>query len=179
MPLRVFPVDPSGKPTFNDDFGARRGTRLHGGIDIFAKEGTPVLAVDNGRVRYDENKLGGHTAYLKGNDGTSYYYAHLQRYEGKARPVTAGDVIAYVGHTGNAATTPPHCHFQETPAGASSPIDPFPDLVAVAPRGSLPRTLPGPTPTPAPAPRKPPTGQPGGLGWLFLAFLLYRASRRG
>lgn len=136
MPLRVFPVDPAGKPTFGDDFGAMRGARAHGGIDIFAPEGTPVLAVDDGRIRYDENKLGGHTAYLRASDGAVYYYAHLSRYEGSARAVKAGEVIAYVGHTGNAATTPPHCHFQERINGES--VDPFADLVAVAPRGSFP-----------------------------------------
>jgi murein DD-endopeptidase MepM/ murein hydrolase activator NlpD len=157
MPLRVFPVDPAGKPTFGDDYGAMRGARSHGGIDIFAPEGTPVLAVDDGRVRYDENKLGGHTAYLTATDGAVYYYAHLSRYEGEARPVQAGDVIAYVGHTGNAATTPPHCHFQERQGGSS--VDPFPDLVAVAPRGSFPKL---------------PAGPSGGsaFGWLLVLLLL-------
>jgi peptidoglycan LD-endopeptidase LytH len=158
MPVRIFPVDPSGKPTFGDDYGAMRGARTHGGIDIFAPEGTPVLAVDDGRVRFDENKLGGHTAYVTATDGAVYYYAHLSRYEGTARAVKAGDVIGYVGSTGNAAGGKPHCHFQERLSGGS--VDPFSDLVAVAPRGSF------------------PTSRPSSSSGLVLVLLLLALSRR-
>lgn len=168
MPLRVFPV--AGNATFSDDFAAPRGGHSHQGIDIFAAEGTPVRAVDDGRVRYDENKLGGHTAYVKASDGTtSYYYAHLSSYEGAARPVKAGDVIGYVGHTGNAANTPPHLHFQVS-YSAGGTANPYELLAAVAPPGST-NTRAGPVSAPGTAR----AGVGGGLGLLLL---LYALSKR-
>lgn len=170
MPVRVFPVDRVGQPTFTDDWGAPRGGgRAHEGTDVFAREGTPVRAVDAGRVRFDENALGGHTAYVVTSDGTSYYYAHLQRYEGVARDVAAGEVIGYVGRTGNAAGTPPHLHFQIHVPGVGN-IDPFAALTAA--QGGAPERGRGERPG---APKSP---QGGGDGLLALV-VLYFLSRRG
>lgn len=141
--IDVFPVASSGKPNFGDTFNAPRntptGTRKHEGIDIFAAEGTPALAAVDGNVRYSTNTLGGNVAHLTGTDGTWYYYAHLSAYEpaeGTARAVRAGDVIGYVGHTGNAANTPPHLHFETHPNNGVA-VDPFEALKLVAPDGSF------------------------------------------
>lgn len=166
--LRAFPVDLGAAPRFSDDYGKpRAGRRTHAGIDIFAPEGAAVLAVDDGRVRFDVNELGGNVAYVRASDGASYYYAHLSRYEGAARAVRAGDVIAYVGHTGNALHTEPHLHFEIHPTASHDTVDPFPELQTV---------FHAPDVLPPPDKRKPAPRAPGG-GLLLLA-LLYFASRR-
>jgi peptidoglycan LD-endopeptidase LytH len=166
--MKVFPVAASGKPNFGDTFGAPRGNLTHEGIDVFAREGTPVLAVDDGALTFGEGKIGGHFAHLLASDGTRYYFAHLQRYEGAPRTVRAGDVIAYVGHTGNAANTPPHLHLEVRPAG-SGPINPFSELVALAPAGAV---------TKAGSPSsKPGAKQWGGLGALLLLLALSRNTK--
>ena len=91
------------------------GRRKHRGIDIFAKKGTPVVAVSDGIISYiGDQPKGGHCLWLTTEDGTSFYYAHLDRwatglYEGME--VRSGDLLGYVGNTGNALTTPPHLHF--------------------------------------------------------------------
>jgi len=151
MPLRVFPVaDPPGA-TFTDDWMAPRTnpdgtTRSHKGNDLFAPDGTPVLAPDDGNVRYATDPIGGQSFYLKADDGTTYYGTHLSAYEGGARRVGAGETIAYVGHGGNAAGTPPHLHFEVHPGGGAA-IDPFPELQAAqrqpASKGGSPSTLRG------------------------------------
>jgi hypothetical protein len=136
--IRVFPVDATGSPHFADDFGYVRpgATRGHQGIDIFAGAGTPVRAVDDGAVRFAEDPLGGHALYLTAQDGTVYYGAHLSGYEGAApRPVVAGEVLGYVGTTGNAQGTSPHLHFEAHPAGGAA-VDPYAELRAVAPQGA-------------------------------------------
>ena len=91
------------------------GVRVHKGIDIFAKKGTPVVAVADGIVSYiGDQPKGGHCIWLTTESGTAFYYAHLDRwaaglYEGME--VQAGDLIGYVGNTGNAKYTPSHLHF--------------------------------------------------------------------
>ena len=122
----VFPVD--GASNFGPTFGAPRDGHTHQGVDIFATEGTPVRAVVSGAVVYSENTLGGQTATLIGADNTSYYYAHLSAYEGAARSVRAGEVIGYVGHTGNASQTPAHLHFEIHPHRGDA-IDPYDALM--------------------------------------------------
>ncbi|HEX5869795.1 MAG TPA: M23 family metallopeptidase [Longimicrobium sp.] len=95
---------------------ARSGGRVHNAIDIMAPGGTPVLAAADGTIhRLRTGGLGGVTIYQIGTDGrTMYYYAHLQRYAAGIRdgtPVRRGQVIAYVGDTGNAGPGNYHLHF--------------------------------------------------------------------
>jgi murein DD-endopeptidase MepM/ murein hydrolase activator NlpD len=95
---------------------ARSGGRTHRAIDIMAPRGTPVLAAADGTIfRLREGGLGGITVYQLDRDGrTLYYYAHLQRYAAGLReglPVWRGQVIAYVGDTGNAGRGNYHLHF--------------------------------------------------------------------
>ncbi|HEY7766732.1 M23 family metallopeptidase [Longimicrobium sp.] len=99
-----------------DTYGAARsGGRLHKGVDIFAKQGTPVVAAAEGViVKRDSNAVGGISIYQRGSDArTIYYYAHLHGYRPGLKEgdlVRAGDVIGYVGSTGN-VTGSPHLHF--------------------------------------------------------------------
>lgn len=100
--------------TFTD---ARSQGRVHDAIDILAAEGTPVLAVADGTIeKLFDSERGGLTVYQFEPGGTyCYYYAHLQRYaDGLAekQAVKRGDVIGYVGHTGNASPDAPHLHFE-------------------------------------------------------------------
>lgn len=91
------------------------GKRKHRGIDIFATKGTPVVACADGIVSFiGDQPKGGHCVWLTTENGASFYYAHLDRwasglYEGME--VRAGDLLGYVGNTGNAKTTPSHLHF--------------------------------------------------------------------
>lgn len=91
------------------------GSRVHKGIDIFAPKGTEIVAVADGIVSYiGDQKLGGHCLWLTTENGASFYYAHLDRwapglYEGME--VQAGDLLGFVGNTGNAKYTPSHLHF--------------------------------------------------------------------
>ncbi len=100
-----------------DSYAARRGDRAHEALDIFAPRGTPVVAAVDAEVRrVSENALGGRTVYLVDRGGRFVlYYAHLDRYHRRARVgarVASGDVIGYVGSTGNAPPNLPHLHFQ-------------------------------------------------------------------
>jgi murein DD-endopeptidase MepM/ murein hydrolase activator NlpD len=91
------------------------GVRLHTGIDIFAPRGTSVVAVADGIITYiGDQPKGGHCLWLSTENGSSFYYAHLDRwaagmYEGME--VQTGDLLGYVGNTGNAIHTPSHLHF--------------------------------------------------------------------
>lgn len=98
-------------------YTARRGDRIHEAIDIMAPRGTPVLAaVDGDILRVSSNTLGGKTIYATDRGRRFvYYYAHLDRYASGTREgarVRQGDVIGYVGTTGNAPANAPHLHFQ-------------------------------------------------------------------
>lgn len=91
------------------------GRRKHRGIDIFAPRGTAVVAVADGIISYiGDQPKGGHCLWLTTESGASFYYAHLDRwaaglYEGME--VRSGDLLGYVGNTGNAKYTPSHLHF--------------------------------------------------------------------
>lgn len=91
------------------------GKRKHKGIDIFAPKGTGIVAVADGIISYlGEQPKGGNCLWLTTENGSSFYYAHLDRwaaglYEGME--VRAGDLLGYVGNTGNAKYTPSHLHF--------------------------------------------------------------------
>ncbi len=105
----------------------RSGGRRHQGVDMLAPIGTPLQAVTSGVVRRKSNRLGGITLSLYGDDGGRYYYAHLDAYEGEVGRVAQGQVIGYVGDTGNATGTP-HLHFEIHPGGGSA-INPYPAVV--------------------------------------------------
>lgn len=133
----VFPI--AGPHSFSDTFGAPRmfGTayaHLHQGTDIFAASGTPLVAVERGVVfSMGSDVLGGTKLWLQGASGTKYYYAHLSAFaDGMAdgTVVTAGQLVGYVGNTGNAATTPAHCHFEVHPNGGPA-VNPYPLLKIV------------------------------------------------
>jgi murein DD-endopeptidase MepM/ murein hydrolase activator NlpD len=115
MPLRL-PVVGVRAAMLDDSWHAPRdGGRVHKGIDIFAPKGTEVVAVVDGVISFiGDQKLGGHCIWLTTENGASFYYAHLDRwaaglYEGME--VQAGDLVGYVGNTGNAKYTPSHLHF--------------------------------------------------------------------
>jgi len=134
----VFPV--YGQASFSDDFGSPRSDTIwHHGQDIFAALGTPVLAVADGTLfMVGWNHLGGQRLWLRDTQGNEYYYAHLSAYSPLAvdgAHVKAGDVIAFVGNTGDAMGTPYHLHFEIHPKallglGYDGVINPFPYLTA-------------------------------------------------
>jgi len=116
----VFPV--YGPSAYGDSFGAPRGDvsgGWHHGDDIFAPLGAPVLAVADGTVfSVGWNEIGGWRLWLRDTEGNEFYYAHLSAYTALAvngRHVHAGDVLGFVGNTGDAATTPFHLHFEVHP----------------------------------------------------------------
>ena len=120
----VCPVQGGGL-NFTDTWGAARsGGRRHQGTDMMAANGTPTVAPTNGDVIHKASGLGGTTWYVYGDDGHTYYGAHLSAYEGGERHVQAGDVIGYVGSSGNASASAPHLHFEYHPNGGSA-VNPY------------------------------------------------------
>jgi Peptidase family M23 len=134
----VFPV--YGQASFGDDFAAARATTgWHHGNDIFAPLGAPILAVADGTLfLVGWNDVGGNRLWLRDGAGNEFYYAHLSAYSPIAREgarVKAGDVIGFVGTTGDAVGTPPHLHFEIHPfellwMGYDGVINPYPYLIA-------------------------------------------------
>jgi murein DD-endopeptidase MepM/ murein hydrolase activator NlpD len=114
--LERCPVD--GPRSYSDGFGAPRyagGYHLHKGVDILSNYGTPIVAPFDGYARSDYNSLGGNVVFVTGKYGT-VYNAHLQSYSSNSNgAVHAGDIIGYVGDTGDAVGTP-HDHFEFHPA---------------------------------------------------------------
>lgn len=108
---------PSPLPEKNltDTWGAARSQgRSHEGIDIFAERGTPIQSTTQGIVsKVGENNLGGRVVVVVGPGGAGHYYAHLEDYADIAPNdwVNQGDIIGYVGDSGNAKGTPPHVHY--------------------------------------------------------------------
>jgi murein DD-endopeptidase MepM/ murein hydrolase activator NlpD len=137
----IIPVVGVAKAALRDDFAAIHSGHPHHAIDIRAARGTPVLAAFDGTIRkLFESRAGGITIYeFDLATERSYYYAHLDSYASnltEGMRVRHGDVIGYVGTTGNAPPETPHLHFAITllpPDKAWSKgeaIDPFPILVA-------------------------------------------------
>ena len=128
--LRV-PVMGVSSGALRDTWGAARaGGRRHEGIDIFAPKGTPIIATTSGLIlRVGENRLGGNVVWILGPGGQRHYYSHLDRF-GDLKPrdlVVSGDIVGYVGNTGNARGTPSHLHYGVYALGTGA-INPFPLL---------------------------------------------------
>jgi murein DD-endopeptidase MepM/ murein hydrolase activator NlpD len=114
---------------FGDTWGApRSGGRRHQGVDMIGPIGTPLLAVVDGFAQPKTNELGGTTIWLTGADGNKYYYAHLDHYE-KLGAVRSGEIIGYMGQTGNARFSVPHLHFEVHPGGGAA-VNPYPTVRA-------------------------------------------------
>ena len=123
----VCPV--AGPRAFGDTWGAARsGGRSHEGVDMMSPAGTPLVAVESGSVQFKTTSLGGNSVWLNGASGTRYFYAHLSAWEGSSRSVSQGEVIGYVGATGN--TTANHLHFEVHPGGGQA-VNPYPYVRAV------------------------------------------------
>ena len=103
----------------------RPGGRRHQGTDLFAARGTPVVAPVGGSLRHVRGNTAGNAFYLAGDDGTTYYGAHMDSYVSSPGRVSAGTVIGRVGSTGNAAGLSPHLHFEVHPNGGAA-VDPWP-----------------------------------------------------
>ncbi|UOQ70720.1 M23 family metallopeptidase [Hymenobacter cellulosilyticus] len=142
-PSLGFPVKGKNDVAVGSFWGADRdkGARRHEGIDIFAKRGTPAVAVVSGMItRTGVTKLGGNVVWLAdAQHGQHIYYAHLDKQLVQpGQLVKAGDTLGLVGNTGNARTTQPHLHFGVYRAGRGA-VDPFPfvrhaDALPPAPR---------------------------------------------
>jgi murein DD-endopeptidase MepM/ murein hydrolase activator NlpD len=118
----VFPV--YGASSYADTYGGARGDvsgGWHHGADIFASLGAPILAVSHGTVfSVGWNKVGGWRLWLRDDQGNQFYYAHLSAFSPYAvngAIVEPGDVLGFVGNTGDARGTPYHLHFEVHPVG--------------------------------------------------------------
>jgi|CXWL01.1.fsa_nt_gi murein DD-endopeptidase MepM/ murein hydrolase activator NlpD len=112
----TMPVEGVDVGRISSTFGApRSGGRRHKGADIFAPQGTPVVSATRGvcqRIGWDS--LGGKVVWVVGEGPAAYYYAHLDDWAPDLEVgdrIDSGQLLGYVGNTGNAHTTPPHLHF--------------------------------------------------------------------
>ncbi|VXA87592.1 Peptidase M23 [Acinetobacter sp. 8I-beige] len=126
------PVQGVSHKQIQDTWGAARGQgRKHQGIDIFAKRGTPVLSATSGIVLdVGLNSLGGQVVWVMGPNLSRHYYAHLDAYAPDIQAgdwVEVGEVLGYVGNTGNAKNTPPHLHYGIYMTGKGA-VNPYPYL---------------------------------------------------
>lgn len=130
------PVEGVTEDQLTRSFSQKRGERVHEAIDILAPRNTPVKAVEGGTIaRLFQSKAGGITIYQFDPTGRfCYYYAHLERYADglvEGQPIRKGQVIGYVGVSGNAPKDTPHLHFaifRLTDAKRwweGTPIDPY------------------------------------------------------
>ncbi len=138
----IFPIQWPYEVPLIDSWGFPRMTgtadaHWHEGIDLFAPAGTPLLATERGIVtKIGSGRLGGLRLWLRGESGTDWYYAHLSAFAPKlseGQVVEAGELLGYVGNTGNAVGTPPHLHMQVHPNGGD-PVNPYPLLKVVSDR---------------------------------------------
>ncbi len=156
----VFPV--LAPTTYSDDFGAPRPGGAHQGIDMLAPKRALALAAESGKIKFWKTSArAGCMLYLYGTSGTTYYYIHLnndltKRNDNRGKcvvgtayakglkngaKVTAGQVVGYVGDSGDANGLHPHLHFELHP-NRDSAVDPYPwlqraqHLLFAAPRGS-------------------------------------------
>ncbi len=152
----VFPV--YGPSSYIDTFGAARSdVSFHHGDDIFGQLGQPLLAVSDGTVfSVGFNKVGGNRLWLLDEQGNQFYYAHLSAFSAAAvngARVKAGQVVGFMGRTGDAEGTPYHVHFEVHPVsflylGYDGAVDPTPYLDAWQHQKDLPFPIaPGWVPT--------------------------------
>lgn len=118
-PVYVLPVEGY---TLTSLYGPRWG-RLHGGLDMAAPSGTPIYAITDGEIISAKYESGyGNKIILRHEDGTETWYCHQSAFEITSGEVKAGELIGYVGSTGN--STGPHLHLEVHPAGGS-PVNPL------------------------------------------------------
>jgi len=121
-----------GGASFIDSWGfPRSGGRSHKGVDMFAPRGTPVVAVVDGRIKFSSNSLGGLSTHLYADNGTVYYYTHLDGHPSNissGQRVAKGTTVGFVGNSGNARYTSPHNHFEIRPNGKA--VNPYPTVRA-------------------------------------------------
>jgi murein DD-endopeptidase MepM/ murein hydrolase activator NlpD len=133
------PVEGVNPDDLRDTFADARGSHAHEALDIMAPRHTLVRAVDDGRIqKLFTSKAGGFTIYqFDPTETFSYYYAHLDRYADGLREgqmVRQGDLLGYVGSSGNASPDAPHLHFAifrltpERQWWKGEPINPYPAL---------------------------------------------------
>lgn len=120
-----------GNTYFVDTWGAPRpGGRTHKGVDMSGRSGQELQAMQSGKVRLNWHSAGGRQVYVYGDDGIFYYYAHLSGYAGglsNGDRVAKGQVIGYMGATGNASVT--HLHLGMGPIGGGY-VNPYPTVRA-------------------------------------------------
>ncbi|HUG86727.1 MAG TPA: peptidoglycan DD-metalloendopeptidase family protein [Euzebya sp.] len=115
----------------------RSGQRVHKGQDLFAVEGTPLVALDDATVTDvgHHRGLGGNVVWLVTDAGHAWYYAHLQRFApglSVGQQLRRGEAVGTVGRTGNARSTPAHLHIQWRPTGrGGADVNPY-DLLSTA-----------------------------------------------
>jgi murein DD-endopeptidase MepM/ murein hydrolase activator NlpD len=115
-----------GPVSFVDSWhAARPGGRPHEGVDLMAPRGTPNVATVSGSITMKSGSVSGNGVYLRGDNGDSYYYFHLDSYEGGARHVNQGEVVGYTGNTGDASGGATHTHFEVHPGGGGA-VNPYP-----------------------------------------------------
>jgi murein DD-endopeptidase MepM/ murein hydrolase activator NlpD len=126
-----FPV--AGLAWWSDDWHACRAgcSRLHQGLDIFAPYGTPLVAAADGRISQKVNGgLSGLGLEITDSRGIQYFYAHLSAFQpgvDVGTEVKVGQIVGYVGDSGNARGTIPHVHFEYQPDGVPAPPKPWVD----------------------------------------------------
>jgi murein DD-endopeptidase MepM/ murein hydrolase activator NlpD len=149
-PGYAFPV--AGGAHYGHDFGNfRADTGFHEGSDLFAPAGTPLVAVQSGVLHnVGWNRLGGWRLWVEDEHGNWFYYAHLSAYSPIAKNdahVNAGDVIGFLGSTGDAQGGTPHLHFEIHPGGQWA-VPPYDYLQAWQghrnPLAAIPAVLPQP-----------------------------------
>jgi len=127
-----FPV--AGPATWSDDWLNPRFVptfHLHKGVDMFATSGTPLRAPFDGVLKFTDGAVGGLAAYVTQSDGTFVYMAHMAGFgAGKVtgQQVRQGDVVGYIGDTGDARGGSPHVHLEVHPRGGEAvPPKPYVD----------------------------------------------------
>ena len=137
----LFPLPAEYRANLTNSFAEIRGGRRHEAVDIMAPRRTPVRAVDDGRIaKLFSSAAGGLTIYhFDPTEQYAYYYAHLDGYANdlaEGQRVRRGQLLAFVGSSGNALTEAPHLHFAIFRLGpekqwwVGQPVDPYPALRA-------------------------------------------------